>query len=77
MGGGILFNCLICFSRLLLFHSNLALAQMAFEDAYLTIQDVDGVEWADKLRRKMDLSVKGDKVVKANETTWLKGSGSA
>jgi hypothetical protein len=50
---------------------------MAFEDAYLTIQDVDGVEWADKLRRKMDLSVKGDKVVKANETTWLKGSGSA
>jgi hypothetical protein len=49
---------------------------MAFEDAYLTIQDVDGVEWADKLRRKMNLSV-GDKVVNANETTWLKGSGSA
>jgi predicted membrane chloride channel (bestrophin family) len=33
--------------------NNLSLAQMAFEDAYLAIEDVDGVEWADKLRFKM------------------------
>lgn len=52
-------------------HSNLALAQMAFEDAYLTIQDVDGVEWAEKLRRRMDTSVE-EAVVTVSETTWLK-----
>jgi hypothetical protein len=33
--------------------SNLALARMAFEDAYLTVQDVDGQLWADKLRYRM------------------------
>lgn len=44
---------------------------MAFEDAYLTIQDVDGVEWAEKLRRRMDTSVE-EAVVTVSETTWLK-----
>lgn len=52
-------------------YSNLALAQMAFEDAYLTIQDVDGKEWADKLRRKMSDTTE-IVVEENNETTWLK-----
>ena len=55
--------------------SNLALAQMAFEDAYLTIQDVDGVAWADKLRTKMhDGTMNGES--SPNETTWLKNHSS-
>lgn len=56
-------------------NSNLALAQMAFEDAYLTIQDVDGIEWANKLRKKMNSGVEKARVqVLANERTWLKSS---
>ena len=34
--------------------NNLRMAQVSFEDAYMTILDMDGVEWTDKLRRKMD-----------------------
>lgn len=30
-----------------------ALAMVAYEDTYLTILDVDGPEWADKLRIRM------------------------
>lgn len=47
---------------------------MAFEDAYLTIQDVDGAEWANILRKKMNSSVEQEKVAKVNESTWLKRS---
>ena len=71
---GMACKCLTCFRCLLLLCSNLALAQMAFEDAYLTIQDVDGAEWANILRKKMNSSVEQEKVAKANESTWLKRS---
>jgi hypothetical protein len=48
---------------------------MAFEDAYLTIQDVDGAKWANKLRVKMNSNVEEVKIVEqVNETTWLKGN---
>lgn len=33
---------------------NLALASTAFEDTYLIILDVDGREWADRLRARME-----------------------
>lgn len=33
--------------------SNLGLAATANEDTYLTILDIDGEEWADKLRHRM------------------------
>ena len=35
------------------FYSNLALAYTSMEDTYLTMLDVDGLEWSDKLRSKM------------------------
>ena len=48
--------------------NNLALAQMAFEDAYLAIQDVDGVEWADKLRSAMCPRIVNDKLATENSS---------
>lgn len=30
-----------------------ALARTVFEDTYLTVMDVDGMEWAEKLRARM------------------------
>jgi len=33
--------------------SNLGLASTANEDTYLTIKDIDGTKWADKLRARM------------------------
>jgi len=30
-----------------------ALARTVFEDTYLTVMDVDGIEWAEKLRVRM------------------------
>ena len=34
--------------------NNLRMAQVSYEDAYTTIVDIDGEEWTDKLRKKMD-----------------------
>ena len=47
-----LFIALVCVTHIF-DYSNLALAQMASEDAYLTIQDANGVEWANKLKSCM------------------------
>jgi len=48
---------------------------MAFEDAYLTIQDVDGMEWADKLRARMNsLPVEKKGMVPDERTQLLKSS---
>ena len=51
--------------------SNLALAQMAFEDAYLTLQDVDGIKWADLLRTKMHAGINDGNLMGPNELSWL------
>jgi predicted membrane chloride channel (bestrophin family) len=48
--------------------NNLALSRMAFEDAYMTVEDVDGVGWADMLRNKMH-----DNSAPVNEQSWLLG----
>ena len=37
--------------------SNIALAQTAFEEAYITILDVDGPVWAEKLLQAMQAEV--------------------
>jgi hypothetical protein len=33
---------------------NLGMALTAFEDTYLTILEIDGPEWTDRLRKRMD-----------------------
>lgn len=48
---------------------NTAMALTAFEDTYLTINDVDGPEWVDKLRVKMH--DKNDSENLATEQSWL------
>mmetsp|Transcript_24580 Transcript_24580/g.36076 ORF Transcript_24580/g.36076 Transcript_24580/m.36076 type:complete len:373 (+) Transcript_24580:72-1190(+) len=49
---------------------NYGMALTAFEDTYLTINDVDGEEWADKLRYKMHDNTDE---TPTTETTWLLG----
>lgn len=45
-----------------------ALAMTAYEDAYLTILDVDGPEWTDRLRKRMhDASA----TITSTELSWL------
>ena len=34
--------------------NNIRMAHVSFEDAYTAVADMDGEEWADMLRRKMD-----------------------
>lgn len=34
--------------------NNSAMAMTAYEDTYLTILDIDGPEWTDKLRKRME-----------------------
>ena len=41
-------------------NSNLALAQTCIEDVYLTILDVDGLEFAGRLRQRMHLATDND-----------------
>jgi hypothetical protein len=48
---------------------DLAIAQQTFEDFYLAIDRVDGSEWADKLRSKMNHQQLGDK--HPTEYSWL------
>lgn len=51
------------------FNNNI-LAETAYEDIYLTVRDVDGPEWADKLRERMhDGSNKEHGL--ADEQSWL------
>mmetsp|Transcript_6864 Transcript_6864/g.8896 ORF Transcript_6864/g.8896 Transcript_6864/m.8896 type:complete len:375 (-) Transcript_6864:91-1215(-) len=50
---------------------NMAMAMTAFEDTFLTIVDVDGTEWADRLRRKMWDGVETEKLTR--EDSWLLG----
>jgi hypothetical protein len=50
------------------FLANRALAETAFEDTYLTILDVDGSEWADDLRAKMQPNQEGPL---PTEQSWL------
>jgi hypothetical protein len=45
-----------------------ALAETAYEDTYLTILDVDGSEWADDLRAKMQPNREGPL---PTEQSWL------
>lgn len=42
---------------------------MAFEDAYLTVQDVDGQLWADKLRSRMHGH--SQHLIVPDEQSWL------
>jgi predicted membrane chloride channel (bestrophin family) len=49
---------------------NTAMALTAFEDAYLTLLDVDGPEWADKLRLRMH-NGKDDSLIPGQEQRWL------
>lgn len=51
------------------------LAQVAFEETYLTIVDIDGQEWTDKLRRKMDSGRDADAEngIPNEAWTWLHG----
>jgi predicted membrane chloride channel (bestrophin family) len=48
---------------------NLGMALTAFEDNYLIINDIDGPEYADKLRAKMFNKV-AEEIV-CNEQAWL------
>lgn len=56
---------------ILVLRSNLALARMAFEDAYLTVQDVDDQLWADKLRSRMHGHSEHSIVHVPDEQSWL------
>lgn len=47
--------------------NNSAMAMTAFEDTYLTILDIDGPEWTDKLRNRM----KNDDSLPPTESTSL------
>ena len=47
--------------------NNSAMAMTAFEDTYLTILDIDGPEWTDKLRNRM----KNDDPLPPTESTSL------
>lgn len=52
---------------------NAALAATAYEDTYMTILDVDGAEWVDRLRHKMhDPTSSGYDL--PNEQSWLMSS---
>jgi hypothetical protein len=55
---------------------NTAMAFTASEDTYLTILDVDGPEWADKLRLRM-YDGKDDSVIPGPEQRWLLSSQSS
>ena len=57
-------HCLSCFLP------NRALAMVAYEDTYLTVLDVDGTDWADKLRVRMH----DQSTDLATEQSWLLGS---
>jgi hypothetical protein len=46
-----------------------AMAMTAYEDIYLTILDVDGPEWTDKLRSRMHDKTNNTQV--STEQSWL------
>lgn len=52
--------------------NNGRMAQVCFEDSYMSIVDMDGEEWTDKLRKKMD-GGRGEDVPR-QATAWLHGS---
>ena len=55
----------------MIYHS--ALAETAYEDTYMTVLDVDGAEWVDRLRYKMhDPTSSGNEL--PNEQSWLMSS---
>ena len=47
------------------------MARTVMEDCYLTILEVDGPEWAIRLRDRMDDATSTAKVIIANEETSL------
>ena len=55
---------------------NTAMAFTAFEDTYLTLLDVDGHQWTDKLRLRM-FDGRPDGVIPGDEQKWLISSTSA
>lgn len=51
---------------------NLAMAQVVFEDAYLMILTVDGEEYVDKLRDKLNRTAASARPSSAHEeSSWL------
>ena len=48
------------------------MASVEFEDTYTSIVDIDGQEWTDKLRRKMD-GGKHIKGIPKEARAWLHG----
>jgi predicted membrane chloride channel (bestrophin family) len=48
---------------------NMASATCVFEDAYLAIRDVDGEEWVDRLRQKMN--EEASEAGQVDEYAWL------
>jgi len=46
------------------------MAQVSYEDTYTTIVDIDGEEWTDKLRQKMDAGKFAEEIPKEAEA-WL------
>lgn len=56
--------------------SNIALAQTAFEEAYITILDIDGPVWAEKLLSAMQVSLVEDDMIPppTEHTSLLTGS---
>lgn len=47
--------------------NNIRMAHVSFEDVYTVIADIDGEEWADGLRRKMDGGL-----MPTNAERWLR-----
>ena len=58
-------------------NSNLALAHTCIEDVYLTLLDVDGLEYAVRLRQRMFLGNDGDKLLSPTERDRLLGGKSS
>ena len=58
-------------------NSNLALAHTCIEDVYLTLLDVDGLEYAGRLRQRMFLGNGGDKNLTSTELDSLLGGKSS
>jgi hypothetical protein len=49
------------------------MAMTVYEDIYLFINDMDGAEWADKLRARMQIAngAVGGTAVESTEQSWL------
>ena len=54
-------------------YASTLLAETAYEDCYLYVLDVDGPEWADKLRLRMHDETKQIRDDCPSEHSWLLG----